>query len=346
MKKEIKNLLVVASIVVLVFVGSAVGMTDKQVIEERQPVVITPVEEQEDTDSVDQEPDNVDDTIVDNEPEPEEEFVPESLTCLVLGQDFVEGLTDVIMVVHFDAEKNDVKVVSIPRDYYINFREEPFKAIRQREENKGMPVDQKVTEIYYNLGQTKDALYTVKDVASLVVNMEIDYMAVIDTGGFRELVDIAGGVDFYVPRDMYWNDPHQDLLIDLEEGQQLLDGDKAEQLIRFRRYTFGDLDRMKVQQDFVEAFYKQVAANADLNQIIDLATAGYDLFDSDFGLSLALEYAEYIFKLNPEEVLSRDNMITLPWTDFINLHGREFVDWDMEDTHEAVYDLIYGEETE
>lgn len=345
MRKDIKNLLMVTGLVILVFVGSAVGMSDKQMIEEREPVVITPVEDIEDSGTDEQVPDNIDDDKVDDEPEPEEEFVAESLTCLVLGQDFAEGLTDVIMVVHFDAEANQVKLVSVPRDLYIDFRQEPFKSIRQQEGNTGMPAAQKITEIYYNLGQTKEALYTVKDVVSLVVNLEIDYLATIDTGGFRDLVDIAGGVDFYVPRDMYWNDPHQDLLIDLEEGQQLLDGDKAEQLIRFRRYKNGDIDRIKVQQDFIEAFYKQVAEEASLNQILELATTGYDLFDSNFGLKLALEYAEYIFALNPEEVLARENMITLPWY-YATIDERDVLGWDMDKAHQAVYDLIYGEETE
>ncbi len=54
-------------------------------------------------------------------------------------------------------------------------------------------------------------------------------MATIDVGGFKEVVDAVGGVEFYVPQRMYYPDPLQDLYIDLQEGLQLLDG-QAEQL--------------------------------------------------------------------------------------------------------------------
>ena len=49
-----------------------------------------------------------------------------------------------------------------------------------------------------------------------------DSYAVIDLNAFVELVDAVGGVDYYVPQDMYKSDPSQDLLIDLKEGQQPL----------------------------------------------------------------------------------------------------------------------------
>ena len=41
---------------------------------------------------------------------------------------------------------------------------------------------------------------------------------------FVELVDLVGGVEFYVPQDMNYDDDWQDLHIHLEEGLQVLDG--------------------------------------------------------------------------------------------------------------------------
>lgn len=347
MKKEVKNLLVLISCVVVVMLSSAFAMGHEQIIEKKESVI------QIENDLTDESMNNIPDENLENietvDTVPEEPvFEAEDITALVMGQDFVSGLTDVIMVVHFDAENNEIKLISVPRDYYINFREEAFEVIYNQEDVKGMPKDQKITEILFNLTKKSDplekldALYVVKDVVSVIVNMEIDYMAVVNTGGFREIVDIAGGVDFDVPQRMKKSDPLQDLYIDLEAGMQHLDGDKAEQLIRYRDYNMGDLDRIQVQQDFIEALYKQVAERATLNQIIEIATTGYGYLEADFGMALLLEYAKYVFELNPETVLQDDNMITLPFTGFVDINGREAISWNMVKVHQIVDELING----
>ena len=60
---------------------------------------------------------------------------------------------------------------------------------------------------------------------------------------------------FDVPIDMDYTDENQDLYIDLKQGYQLLDGNKAEQVVRFRHnqdgssypaeYGDNDIGRMK-----------------------------------------------------------------------------------------------------
>ena len=72
-----------------------------------------------------------------------------------------------------------------------------------------------------------------------------------------DLVDLVEGVEFYVPRDMDYDDPYQDLHIHLKEGRQVLDGEKAMQLVRFRGYDDGDIGRVAVQQDFLKALIKE-----------------------------------------------------------------------------------------
>ena len=56
----------------------------------------------------------------------------------------------------------------------------------------------------------------------------------VKTEALIEMVDVIGGVWFDVPIDMVYDDPTQDLHINLKAGYQKLDGDKAEQLLRFR----------------------------------------------------------------------------------------------------------------
>ena len=74
----------------------------------------------------------------------------------------------------------------------------------------------------------------------------------VNLEAFRETVDLVGGVEFDVPQDMYYQDPTQNLHIDLKAGKQLLDGEKAMELVRFRKgYASQDIQRTKVQQEFL-----------------------------------------------------------------------------------------------
>ena len=61
---------------------------------------------------------------------------------------------------------------------------------------------------------------------------------VIDNQALIELVDVIGGVEFEVPIDMNYDDPTQDLHIHLNKGMQTIDGEKAEQLLRFRHSNY------------------------------------------------------------------------------------------------------------
>ena len=71
-------------------------------------------------------------------------------------------------------------------------------------------------------------------------------------------MDILGGVEINVPMRMKYDDPEQDLHIDLYPGLQVLDGDKAEQFCRFRKgYVDQDYERSMAQQQFLKALIEQ-----------------------------------------------------------------------------------------
>lgn len=73
-----------------------------------------------------------------------------------------------------------------------------------------------------------------------------------------DVVNLMGGVEFDVPMDMFYEDPSQDLYIDLKEGKQKLDGYEAMGLVRFRKgYADQDLGRVDVQRQFLSACMDQ-----------------------------------------------------------------------------------------
>lgn len=269
------------------------------------------------------------------EAEEAEKAIPETINGLFIGFDTSGGLTDVLMVGHIDPKENKVQLISIPRDLEIYFDEEPFKTIKENNP-KNRIAHAKINNIYSLIGWDERALEDVRLIVEGITGLEIDYIMTIDTSGLREVVDAVGGVEFDVPQRMYYMDPVQDLQIDLQPGLQHLDGDKAEQLVRYRKYKMGDLQRIQVQQAFIAAMVDQVLGSRDFNQISKLVSKGYKYIDTDFGMVVMLKYAEFFFNLELEHVLSPENMITIPsygelvderWMQYFELEeARETVD--------------------
>ncbi len=264
----------------------------------------------------------------------------DSFTGLLVGLDKSKGLTDVLMVGVLDAEKNTIHVISVPRDLEIDFSDENFRHIKENNPNNNIMFC-KLNEVYSNVGHDERAFEDLREIISIIVGRKIDYMARIDVDGFSQLVDTIGGVEFDVPERMYYSDPFQDLYIDLQPGLQMLDGDKAEQLVRYRHYKMGDLQRIQVQQEFMVALFEKIMDIKDFSKIKELATKGYNMFEADFGLIFALKYAGYFFEQDLGNILNTANMVTIP------SYGEKIGDlwyqrWYLEEANQVVEDLIEG----
>ena len=165
-----------------------------------------------------------------------EKPLPESFNALLVGTDKSGEMTDTIMLVNVNTDTEKIHMLSIPRDTKVK-------------------VDGKNRKINscYHRGGLELLVTKVKE----LTNAPIHYYAIIGTGTLAQIVDALGGVEYEVERDMYYNDPVQDLHIDLEKGMQTLNGEQAEQYCRFRSYVMGDLTRTECQQKFLKALLKQ-----------------------------------------------------------------------------------------
>lgn len=155
---------------------------------------------------------------------------------LVMGTDKSGLRSDVMMIFSFSNKDKTINSVSIPRDTRVELYG------RYQKINSAL-----------SIGEEDLAIQAVKDVTGIPIHefVKVNFQAVSD------VVDALDGIEFDVPQNMRYNDPYQDLVIDLEKGQQVLDGDKALQLLRFRQYPMGDLQRVQVQQDFIRAAFEQ-----------------------------------------------------------------------------------------
>ncbi len=159
-------------------------------------------------------------------------------------KDVEKGRSDTMILLHFDPLKNRINMVSIPRDSYVNIPGYTFMKINAAYVLGGMDLTKKTIES--------------------ILDVHIDYYVVLNTKGIVKLVDLMGGVDVDVDKDMFYTDKAQDLYINLKQGKQKLDGKQAEGFVRFRHDGLGDLGRIQRQQKFLNALSSRLANPSSL----------------------------------------------------------------------------------
>lgn len=180
--------------------------------------------------------------------------------------------TDVIMLLSVDPEQEKVSVLSIPRDTKVVL--------------KGHRHPCKINAAFTYGG----AVMTKQTVQSLL-QIPIHYYALANWRGFIEVVDLIGGVDLYVEKDMYYHDPYADLLIDIKQGYQHLDGITAGKYIRFRSDELGDIGRVQRQQKFMRALAGQMFSIGNITKIGAIADTIDKYIDTDLNTVTMLKAA-------------------------------------------------------
>ncbi len=227
----------------------------------------------------------------------------EPINLLVLIKEASGLHTDTIIIANYSPVTRQINLLTIPRDTKANNTS-----------------DIKINSFYeIGLNKTKDATkaenkhkaleYTAQTISNLT-DININYYVYLDIDTIKAIIDKLGGVYFDVPAKLRYRDPVQNLNIDLEKGYQLLDGDKTEQLLRFRKeqrryytseelkelkqfYNGSDLKRTEMQIKFVNALidqklnllqlpnlipiigytFENVITNTELNDVLALVSA-------------------------------------------------------------------------
>ena len=210
------------------------------------------------------------------------------VNVLLLGVD-KEGLrTDTIIVASYDATNGTVNMMSIPRDTRM------YIASKHRKINEAHAISQ-------SNGKIKGPAGTI-DAVTRLTGIPINYYVEFSFEAFRETIDALGGVNFDVPQRMRYQDPTQGLSINLSKGYQLLDGDKAEQLVRFRQYPEGDIKRVKVQQEFIKAVIDQKLNIQIVTKIPELYKTLSENIKTNLSLTEIVKYANSLVDINKENI--------------------------------------------
>ena len=224
------------------------------------------------------------------------------IRVLILGvsTDLDSELTDTIMVASYNPNTQKANLLSIPRDTYTGKNKSRATA------------SQKINSLYNINKNPEKTLEAVNELTGL----DIKYYVVVKTEALIEVVNAIGGVEFDVPIDMKYDDPTQDLHIDLKAGLQKLDGNKAEQLLRWRHsntkngvmttypseYGNDDFGRMRTQRDFIVATMKQTLKPGNIFKIGQLLEIANKNVETNIELSLAKDYVPYAVEFNTDEI--------------------------------------------
>jgi len=228
------------------------------------------------------------------------------INILVLGESGVgDGykLTDSIMVVSYNPQTQQASILSVPRDTYVGKR-------NKETASQNYLASYKMNSVYRNGENLEEAIECISD----VVGIELDKYILIDTSAIIDIVDAMGGVYFDVPIDMDYDDTTQDLHIHLKQGYQLIDGEKAEQLLRFRHnndgttypaeYGDNDIGRMKTQRAFIEETAKQLLKIENVTKVLTLLDIVFENVQTNLELQEMKYYIPYVFKFNTQNIES------------------------------------------
>ena len=258
------------------------------------------------------------------EPEPEPEIDPferreDVWNFLLVGMDASGGNTDTLLLLQYDVKNQKVNVASIARDTRVNVSRS-LKKINAA----------------WALGDGIDSL---KAEVSDTFGVPIDYYIKVNIRVFRNLIDAMGGIDFYVPCSMNYDDPLQNLSIHFSKGMQHLNGQQTVEVCRFRQNNnspgYGDEGRMQTQRAVLTTAAKQLLSWKNLtlfNNFVQIVTDNVttDLSPTDIlwfaeqarsfetenlnAMSMPVEWHNPYMYLVPDETLEIVNTYFNPYT--------------------------------
>ncbi|MFI9212800.1 LCP family protein [Streptomyces sp. NPDC053253] len=192
------------------------------------------------------------------------------------------GHADTTILFHVSKDRTNATALSIPRDLMTSI---PECQSRQPDGSILTIPGQAKARFNVSLGQDgRDAGCTMRTVKELT-GLTVDHFMMVDFNAVKELTTAVGGVKVCVEKPV--DDPKSHLK--LPAGESVIEGEKALAFVRTRS-SFGnksDLDRIKVQQQFMSSMIRQMKSDETLTsptKLYDLAEAATDALTVDKGI--------------------------------------------------------------
>lgn len=197
-----------------------------------------------------------------------------------------DGMTDMILYVHFNNETGEMKMLQIPRDTMVttdtsisgNYRINGVAKTQGSDNNNNMAALCELIADQYKL--------------------PIDGYVTIRLEMLVSLVDTFGGLELDVPIEMDYGGSH------LDQGYQTLNGAACEFLLRTRHiYPNGDIGRLNMQRQFYAALFRRLKSIGNIWDVARLTPAVLNYMETSLSASDLISFAVSMLKIDSSKIM-------------------------------------------
>ena len=212
----------------------------------------------------------------------EEPLGGEIINIMLVGQDTRDpeyrGLSDTMILISVNPATSKLVITSFMRDTYLDIVVIGGTGTYKDRLNTAYctgGIDQLADTLAYNFG------------------VEIDNFVEVDFEAFKTIVDALGGIDIELTEAEYMH-MKRDLNLDVQEGLNHLDGEKALAYARIRQID-SDFYRTERQRTVINEIFKKVKT-AGIPEILELTEQFLPLVTTDMSNT---DITKYIIQLTP-----------------------------------------------
>ena len=218
-------------------------------------------------------------------------------TVLLIGTDGRSPYThnwrpDVLMIAAINPKNHSMKIVSIPRDTYVEIA------------NTNGAKDKINAAAAYAYQKKINPVQNIRETVENLFHIPIDYYAKVNFQGFTDIVNVLGGVDVNVPFSFHSKTIGGKTAY-FEKGPAHLNGSEALAYVRMRRNDpEGDKGRNKRQREVVQQLVDKLTSLNVVTKFPELVETVSNNFEYSFSLSeiASLSHSYHQSKDNIEEI--------------------------------------------
>lgn len=200
--------------------------------------------------------------------------------------DVNDGMTDMILYVHFNNETGELKMLQIPRDMIVTT-------------DRSVSGNYRINAVAKTQGSdSNNNMAALCELVADQLKVPIDGYMTIRLEMLVELVDLFGGVELYVPQEMDYGGSH------LDAGYQTLRGDACEFLLRTRKiYPDGDIGRLNMQRQFYAALFRKLKSIGNIWDVAKLTPAVLNYMETDLSASQLVSFAVSMLNVDSNNIM-------------------------------------------
>jgi len=208
-------------------------------------------------------------------------------------------LTDTILLVRLDKNADKIYLFSLPRDLLVKI--------------PGTASWNKLNTLYeFAKNKSGHEFDLIKQKVQNISGLAIDHYALVNLSTVKSLVDIVGGVNVMVKKDIldrtFPGPNHSYQTFQIQAGWRYLDGETALKYMRSRHSLSGDFDRIERQQDVLQALKQKILQFSpwDLPKLLDIFGAVSSETKTDLDLWQIKDYWEQTKNIPAELTVKTD----------------------------------------